>query len=119
MDVVAIEGARIYGRHGITPEERSQPQPIDVTVRCELDLSRAQQSDALGDTLDYDALHKRVVHAVTRSSYALLERLAADLLAVAFDDPRVLRAEVTLQKPHLLGGATPSVTLRRERSAPG
>ena len=47
------------------------------------------------------------------TSFALLERLAGAILEAVFEDDRVARAEVTLAKPHVLGGATPSVTLSR------
>ena len=50
---------------------------------------------------------------VSTTSYALLERLAGDLLDAVFDDARVLRAQVTVSKPAILDGATPSVTLER------
>jgi len=31
-----------------------------------------------------------------------------------FNDRRVVRAEITIAKPEILDGATPSITLRRE-----
>lgn len=108
---VSLRGVRAYGRHGANPGERDHPQPLDVDVALELDLSAAARSDALADTVDYAALHAQVVDIVARTSYALLERLCADIAAAALADARVARVEVTIAKPRLLDGATPSVTL--------
>lgn len=93
--------------------ERERLQPFDLEVSAEIDLRAAQTSDELSDTIDYAALHARLVRIVAATSYSLLERLAADLLDAVFEDGRVLRAAVTIAKPGILEGATPSVTLER------
>jgi dihydroneopterin aldolase len=43
----------------------------------------------------------------------LLERLASDILEAVFEDARVARAIVTIAKPAILDGTTPSVTFDR------
>jgi 7,8-dihydroneopterin aldolase/epimerase/oxygenase len=116
MDRIILRGVRVYGRHGANPGERDVPQPFDVNVSAEIDLHAAAASDNLDDTLDYAALHARIVTAIETTSYALLERLASDVLDAVFSDHRVARAEVTIAKPGLLGGATPAVTLVRENT---
>lgn len=115
MDAITLRGIRVYGRHGANPGERAARQPIDVDVTAELDLEAAQRSDDLAQTLDYAALHERVVRVVATTSYALLEALGGELLDAVFADERVIRATVTLSKPQILAGATPSVTLTRDR----
>jgi dihydroneopterin aldolase len=116
MDRITLSGVRVYGRHGANPGERDTPQPFDVDVRADIDLHGASLSDNLDDTLDYAALHARILMAVETTSYALLERLANDVLDAVFSDHRVARAEVTIAKPGLLDGATPAVTLVRENT---
>jgi 7,8-dihydroneopterin aldolase/epimerase/oxygenase len=116
MDLITLRGLRVYGRHGANPGERDTPQPFDIDVRAEIDLHAAASSDNLDDTLDYAALHARIVTAVESTSYALLERLASDVLDAVFTDHRVARAEVSIGKPGLLDGATPAVTLVRENT---
>jgi 7,8-dihydroneopterin aldolase/epimerase/oxygenase len=115
MDRITLDGIRAYGKHGADAGEREREQPFDVTISAELDLSAAAASDDLNHTLDYAALHDRVVRIVATTSYALLERLAADVLDAVLDDRRVASAEVTIAKPGILAGATPSVTLSRSR----
>ena len=114
MDVIELRGIRVYGKHGANPGERDREQPFDLEVVVEMDLSAAEHSDALGDTLNYDELYHRIAGIVQSTSFELLERLAGEILRAVFGDPRVARAEVRIAKPELLDGATPSVRLRRE-----
>ena len=72
-------------------------------------------SDDLAATLDYAALHRRIVAIVAEESYALLERLAQRLLDLCFEDRRVCEATVRIEKPGLLDGATPGVTCSQRR----
>jgi dihydroneopterin aldolase len=113
MDRIALRGVRAYGRHGYDADERERPQPFEIDVTMEIDLCAAQSSDDIADTVDYAALCKRLIVVVATTSYALLERLAGDLLDELFADRRVVRAQVTVGKPGILDGATPSVTLDR------
>jgi 7,8-dihydroneopterin aldolase/epimerase/oxygenase len=112
---ITLRGIRAYGRHGVFPHERESAAPFDLDVSIDADLTAAAASDELADTIDYDALHRRLVSIVAETSFALLERLAAALIDAAFEDPRVLSAEVTVAKPGFLDGATPAVTLSRRR----
>lgn len=112
---IAIRGIRAYGRHGANPGERDREQPFDVDVELDLDLRAARASDALADTVDYAALHDRVCAIVRERSYALLERLGDELIVEMLRDDRVREARVSIAKPQLLAGATPSVRLSSRR----
>ncbi len=114
MDRIALRNVVAYGRHGANPGERDRRQPFEIDLHFDVDLHTAQRTDLLADTIDYAALHKRMVAIVERESFSLLERLAGALLNAVFDDVRVVRAELTVGKPRLLDGATPSITLARE-----
>jgi dihydroneopterin aldolase len=114
-DRIALRGIRAYGRHGADAGERVAAQPLDLDVEVELDLARARARDALGETLDYAELHEQIVAIVRDRSFALLERLADEISAAVLADSRVDAVTVTIAKPELLSGATPSVTVRAER----
>jgi dihydroneopterin aldolase len=114
-DRIAVRGIRAYGRHGALAGERDQAQPFDLELELELDLTQARTSDRLTDTLDYAAVHARVLAIVQEHSYALLERLGDEILRSLLADQRVVAASVSIGKPALLGGATPSVTLHASR----
>jgi FolB domain-containing protein len=115
LDAIRLHGIRAFGRHGANHGERDVRQLIEVDLTIELDLQGAQKSDDLAQTLDYAALHRRIVRIVCTTSYALLEALAGALLGAILEDERVALATVTLSKPKILSGATPSVTLTRAR----
>jgi dihydroneopterin aldolase len=116
LDTIELRGIRVFGRHGANPGEKDVPQPFDVDVWLDVDLGAARRSDALADTIDYDALHRRIVAIVRDRSYDLLERLGQDMLDAIFADPRIASASVQIAKPKLLAGATPVVTLRATRA---
>lgn len=115
MGTIALRNVRAFGRHGADPGERERDQPFDIDLLVELDTNAAERSDALADTLDYAVLHRRLVTVVASTSFALLERLARELLDAVFEDERVRFAQLTIAKPEILAGATPSVTLERRR----
>jgi len=115
-DRIELSGIRVFGRHGANPGEQDVPQPFDIDVAADLDLEAARRSDDLADTLDYDALHRRIVAIVTGTSYALLERLGEELLGAVFADARITSASVRIAKPRLLAGATPAVTVHGSRA---
>ena len=114
-DTIEVRGIRAWGRHGANPGEQDVPQPFDIDIAFELDLGAARASDALADTVSYAEVHACVVRTVARERYALLERLGEVILAELMTDARIARARISIAKPRLLGGATPVVTLRRER----
>ncbi len=113
MDRIALRGVRVRAHHGASEQERTREQTFEIDIVAEIDLSEAAASDELAATLHYAHLYDRITNVVRERSYALLERLASDLMNEVFADPRVARAEVTVSKPALLDGATPSVTLSR------
>lgn len=113
MDTISLRGVRAYGRHGADPGERERRQLFEIDVTLQVDLEDASGTDELSQTVDYAALHDRIVRVVATTEYSLLERLAADLLEAVFVDRLVARAEITIAKPQILAGATPSITLER------
>jgi dihydroneopterin aldolase len=115
MDRITLRGIAARGRHGANPGERESPQPFEADLVLDLDLSAAAANDELASTVDYARVHAEIVEIVETHSYALLERLASVILERIMRDERIARAELTIGKPRLLAGATPSVTLVRER----
>jgi dihydroneopterin aldolase len=117
MDRITLRGIRAYGKHGVFAHERERVAPFDVDVAIELNLDAAAASDDLLDTLDYACVHRTLVRVVAGTSFALLERLAAELAGAVLADARVHAVEVTVAKPGILDGATPAVKLRRRRAS--
>jgi dihydroneopterin aldolase len=116
-DTIALRGIRAYGKHGANPGERDYVQPFDLEIELDVDLSAARASDALADTIDYADLHARILRSVRTRSYALLERLGATILDDVMADVRIAAARLSIAKPQLLAGATPTVILHADRAS--
>jgi dihydroneopterin aldolase len=115
MDRIVLHDVLVQGRHGAYAQERESPQTLRVDLVLQLSLARAAESDDLADTIDYADVHRRIVEIVQTHSYALLERLAAVILDEVAADKRIVCADISIAKPGLLDGATPSVRLVRQR----
>ena len=118
-DRIEIRDLRVVGVHGVLPEERERAQPFSVDIVAWLDMSAAQRSDALADTVDYGALAHVAADVVRQRSYQLLEALAGRLAdALLITDSRLEAVEVTLRKlrpPLPLDVASTGVRVLRTR----
>ena len=112
-DRIELHNIRAWGKHGCTPGERESAQPFDINLILEIDLSAAQASDNLADTVDYALIYGQVVKIVADTSFSLLEKLAGEILSAMFAHKRVQAAQINIAKPGLLDGATAIVTLER------
>jgi dihydroneopterin aldolase len=115
-DRIELRGLRVLGTHGALPEERERPQPFEIDLDVELDLSRPGETDALDDTVDYGALAELVERVVSGERHVLLERLAVRVAEVVRQDERVTGVTVTIRKlrpPVPVDLATAGVTIHR------
>ncbi|HUR13649.1 MAG TPA: dihydroneopterin aldolase [Mycobacteriales bacterium] len=99
MDTIALTGLRVWGRHGVLPEERRDGQDFLVDVELSLDTRPAAVSDDLADTVDYATLADRLAAVVAGEPVDLIETLASRLAEVCLGDDRVISARVTVRKP--------------------
>lgn len=129
-DLIEIRGLRALGSHGVLAEEKTRPQPFEVDLDLELDVSRAGRTDELADTVDYGAIAAAVAAVIEGEHSDLLEHLAtriarAALLAAegsaaegAAAGPVVTAVSVTLRKlrpPVPVHLASAGVRIRRRR----
>ncbi len=101
-DTIRLTGLRFFALIGDLPHERTTPQPIEVDLEVETDLTRAAASDRLDQGLDYRELYRAAAAALAEDEAgaphlveALCERIARRALAV----PRVERVRVRCRKP--------------------
>lgn len=119
LDRISLRGMLFLARHGVTLEERMEPQPFEVDVELRRDLSAAARSDELADTIDYAEIFSLVARIVEGESFRLVEALAgtiADAVLAATDARAV---EVRVRKPRApLPGPfeTVEVALTRRRA---
>lgn len=101
MDRIEISGLRVFGHHGVFPEERRRGQTFVIDIHLECDTTAAAASDELDDTVDYDVLARQAAEEVARTRYTLIEALAAHLADLALRDPKVTAVEVRVTKPEV------------------
>ena len=118
-DRIEIRDLRVTGIHGALREEQERAQPFSVDIMAWLDMTAAQESDDLADTVDYGALAQAAAEVVAGRSYTLLEALAGRLAsALLVSDPRLDAVEVTVRKlrpPLPLDVGSTGVRVRRTR----
>lgn len=121
MDRITLSSMRFEGTIGVTDEERTFPQMLEVDLEIEADLSAAVESDALADTVDYSALVQLTERTVEGGSFVLLEGLAGALARRALETtPRIAAVVVRVRKlavPMDVSMDYAQVELRRERLA--
>ena len=100
MDKIVLTGVRANGTHGVLDFEQERAQTFVVDVTLFLDLSKAGQSDALSDTVDYGRVAKDIVAVVEGEHVDLIETLAQRIADRILDIEAVARVEVTVHKPH-------------------
>ena len=101
---------------GFNPEEKTKQQDVIVNAEIRYRADPAFVSDDETDALNYKSITKRMIHHIETGRFQLLEKLTADLLAIASESERVSYAEVRVDKPHALRFAdSVSVTLSATR----
>jgi len=99
---ITIENLRLRAIIGINDWERETRQDVVVNVELELAPDTVFPRDVIDETVDYKHLNKRIIAAVERSSFFLVEKLCDHLLEVVMEDERVERARVRVAKPGAL-----------------
>ena len=115
-DSIAITGIEVFAHHGVLAEEKKDGQRFLVDVQLRLDLSRAGETDALSETVDYGLLAQRVHDVVASERWDLIERVATRVAETVLEDARVREVVATIHKPGApiaVGFSDVSVTVRR------
>ncbi|HET7676683.1 MAG TPA: dihydroneopterin aldolase [Candidatus Limnocylindrales bacterium] len=75
-DRIVLKGMRFSGRHGLTDEEREQPQPFEVDVELITNLQPAGVDDDIDKTVDYGRVFEICRELVEATHFKLLEAIA-------------------------------------------
>lgn len=113
---INIRNLRLRTYIGFNPEEKTKQQDVVVNTEICYRADSAFVSDDEADALNYKRITKRIIHHIENGRFQLLEKLTADLLAIASESELVSYAEVRVDKPHALRFAdSVSVTLSASR----
>jgi dihydroneopterin aldolase len=116
-DLIEIRGLKVRGKHGVTPEERANDQPIVVSLAARIDTRQASRFDDIGSTLDYEEAVMIVSKIVGGESFQLIETLADRIARALLANHRVLDVWVRVSKPEVqLGEDVDEVAVEISRS---
>ncbi len=117
LDRIAIRDLMVRGIVGINPEERQNRQDVVVNATLYVDTRAAGASDDVADAVNYRSVAKALINHIENARPHLVERLAADLVALCFaQDARVAAVELSVEKPGALRFArSVGVTIYRRR----
>jgi dihydroneopterin aldolase len=98
-DRITLRGMHFLARHGVTLEERLEPQPFDVDVELETDLSTSAASDDQADTNDYSEVFALMGRVVEGESHRLIEALAGAIANAVLATTTADAVTVRVRKP--------------------
>lgn len=99
---IKIKNLRLRTYIGINDEEVNNKQDVVVNAMIHYDAQRATSSDDMDDALNYKTITKAIIRLVEDNRFSLLEKLTADVLAIAAEHSSVTFAQVEIDKPHAL-----------------
>jgi D-erythro-7,8-dihydroneopterin triphosphate epimerase len=115
--IIHIRDLKIRTIIGTEPHEREKPRDLLLNIYFTYDAAFAAQSDALGHAVDYAAIYARIISRVPETRFFLLEKLAAFILDIIMEDPKIISSDIILEKAGVLPGSlSVSVRLSAERT---
>ena len=115
MDKVIIKDLLVRGIIGVNDWERKRPQDILINLSLFTDTKRAGETDNLEDCVNYSTMSKKVQAYAESAGRLTVEALANDLVKICFEDKRVQKVIVRVEKPGAVRFAE-SVGVEIERS---
>ncbi len=98
---ITLNDVRFHAFHGVLPQETAVGADFVVNLRLGYDISRAMQTDDVGDTLNYAEVYELVKHQMDVPS-KLLEHVAGrivDAVRKAYPDITSIDLELTKLNP--------------------
>lgn len=76
MDKIEIRNIKLYGYHGVFPEEREKGQYFLIDVEIFFSLKNAGISDELVESIDYSKVYNIIKNINENNKFRLIERFA-------------------------------------------
>tara|TARA_B100001146_G_scaffold223775_1_gene239347 strand:- start:990 stop:1358 length:369 start_codon:yes stop_codon:yes gene_type:complete len=118
MSSIRLKNIRIFAHHGCLTEEEKIGSDYLVNLKVSADLSKAAQTDALSDTVDYVQLNHIVKTEMAKRS-KLLEHVGQRIIDRIFKELAIVtevRVSVAKVNPPIGGDvASVSVTMHGQR----
>lgn len=98
MDTIFIRDFRLTTLVGVYEWERKVPQTVEFDIELAVPSHRKPNSDAIGETIDYSRVVKRVEESLAEQHFLLLERLAEHVAQLIIQEFRSAWVKVSVTK---------------------
>lgn len=105
VDIIFIRELRIETMIGIYDWERQIKQVVCLDLEMGTDIRKAAASDGIKDTLNYQAVAKRLLQFVGDSQFFLVETLGERIAELVMTEFEVPWLRLTLSKPGTVRGS--------------
>ena len=112
MATISIEGMEFYAHHGCFAEEQKIGTNFKVDLSFDVDSSKAEKSDNLNDTIDYQIVYQIVKREMNISSKLLehVGRRIVDSIKTEFPNTTNIQLKIKKLNPPL-GGKMDNVAI--------
>jgi len=104
MDIIFLQEIKVETKLGVPEWERMTPQTVILDIELAMPHSRACQSDAIADTIDYGQIVARVRQTLAENSFHLAETLAEHVCQLILSEFGTPWVKVRVGKPGVLPG---------------
>ena len=104
MDTIFLSEVKVQTKLGVPVWERQVLQTVLLDIEISYDLSRACQSDAIEDTIDYGLVVRRIHETLSEHSFQLVEKLAEHLCQLIIREFMAEAVKIKVSKPAILPG---------------
>ena len=98
VDTVFIKGLKAASVIGCYDWERDIRQTLVIDLELKTDFTRAAETDALEDALDYAAISQRIISVCEASRFQLLEALSEHLANLLLAEFAISGLRLTINK---------------------
>lgn len=117
MATIKLKNLRLRAIIGINDYERVNKQDIILNIKIKFDDSAACRTENIDDTINYKEIKRKIIDGVESSSFLLLEKLTDFVLDIIFEEPKVIKSAVEIDKPNALRFVdSVSILKKRKRS---
>jgi len=120
QDRIFLRGLSVECIIGFIDWERRTPQTLLIDLEMPCDCERAARRDAIGETLDYKQVAKRILAWVPTTQFNLVETLAHRLALLLLAEFSLEWVRISVNKPGAIRHSRDvGVQIERRRGSPG
>jgi 7,8-dihydroneopterin aldolase/epimerase/oxygenase len=104
MDIIFLEQVKVQTKLGVPDWERAVPQTVILDIEIGYDFSKACQTDAIEDTIDYGQVAARIRETLADNSFKLVEALGEHVCQLVLQEFKAQSVKLKVSKPGILPG---------------